>query len=152
MYRIKHMSLDDPWEWNCDVAGHAWVWEQMRHEDLAVVTYTTTYAEMVELGAGGANFRRNALPPLKLLNSTSCSYPEIVYDLPFKPEKDRIAVQPVPRHVPWDVFAHLLGLSPDEFIQRAENGEFGLPASDGIACPRMPSAPWWTSDHPLLSP
>ena len=50
VYRIKHMTLDDPWLWNTDVAGHAWVWDQMRADQLAVVSYTTSYAEMVDLG------------------------------------------------------------------------------------------------------
>ena len=44
------MTLDDPWFWNTDVAGHAWVWDQMRADQLAVVSYTTSYAEMVDLG------------------------------------------------------------------------------------------------------
>jgi hypothetical protein len=36
--------------WNTDVAGRAWVWDQMRADQLAVVSYTTSEAEMVDLG------------------------------------------------------------------------------------------------------
>jgi hypothetical protein len=61
VYRIKHMRLDDPWYWNTDVAGHAWVWDQMRADQLAVVSYTTCYAEMVELVSMTVG-----CPPLKL--------------------------------------------------------------------------------------
>jgi hypothetical protein len=38
VYRIEYMTLDDPWYWNTDVAGHAWVWDQMRDDQLAVVS------------------------------------------------------------------------------------------------------------------
>lgn len=145
--------MDDPSDWLSDVAGHTWVWDQMRADQLVVVSYTTSYAEMVDLGARGGGFRETPLPPLKLLNSTTTSLPEIVYDLPFKPDGDLITVTPVARHLPWDVFAHKLGLSPDEFQRRDENGEFGVPASEGVSCPRIWTMvrPWWTSEHPALA-
>ncbi|OBI14929.1 hypothetical protein A5712_29850 [Mycobacterium sp. E2327] len=152
VYRIKYMKLDDPWYWNTDVAGHAWVWDQMRHDQLAVISYTTSYAEMVDLGARGGGFGESQLPPLELLNSPTTHLPEIVYDVPFKPDGDRLTVTPVARHLPWNVFAYKLGLSPDEFERRADNGEFGPPASEGVSCPRIGNMvrPWWTSDHPAL--
>jgi hypothetical protein len=153
VYRIKHMTLDDPWDWNTDVAGHTWVWDQMRADQLAVVSYTTCYAEMVDLGARGSSFRETPLPPMELLDSPTVSIPEIIYDLPFKPDSDRVTVTPVARHLTWDVFAHKLGVSPDEFRRRAENGEFGVPASEGVFCPRIwtMERPWWTSEHPALA-
>jgi hypothetical protein len=132
VYRIKYMTLDDPWYWNTDVAGHAWVWDQMRADQLAVVSYTTSYAEMVDLGARGSCFSEKPLLPVDLWELES----EIVYDLPFRPDGDRITVTPVARH---------------QFRRRAENGEFGAPASEGVSCPRMPETPWWTSEHPALA-
>jgi hypothetical protein len=153
VYRIKYMTLDDPRCWNMDVAGHAWVWDQMRADQLAVVSYTTSYAEMVDLEARGFSFGETPLPPVELLTTGSVSFPEIVYDVPFRPDPDRIAITPVARHLTWEVFAYKLGLSPEEFVRRASNGDFGIPASDGVSCPRirMMVKPWWTSEHRALA-
>ncbi len=72
VYRIKHITLDDRWLWNTDVAGHTWVWDQMRANQLAVVSYTTSYAEMVDLGARASSFGETPLPPPELLDSANC--------------------------------------------------------------------------------
>jgi hypothetical protein len=148
VHRIKHTGFDDDLVWLSDLTGHAWVWDQMRADQLAVVSYETCYDEMADLGARVPGPRPVPLPTVELLPLA----PEIVYDLPFQPDPNRITVTPVARHLPWDIFAHKLGLSAEEFEQRAQNGDFGVPASTGVRCPGIwvTVRPWWTAEHPDL--
>jgi hypothetical protein len=72
---------------------------------------------------------------MELLASSTVSIPEIVYDVPFSPAAGRVAVTPIARHLPWDVFAHKLRLDPEEFQRRAEGGEFGPAGVEGCGVP-----------------
>ena len=149
VYQMKHPTLDDPLCLVSDIAGQAWVWDQMRTDQPAVVSYKTCYTEMIDLGARVPGFRAKPLPPMELLDLA----PEIVYDLPFKLDRNRLTVTPIARHLPWDVFAHKLGLGQEEFERCAANGDFGVPASEGVSCLGIwiTVRPWWTAEHPALA-
>jgi hypothetical protein len=71
--------------------------------------------------------------------------PEIAFDLPFRPDPEQLTVTPIERHLAWDVYAHKLGLTPDEFQRRADSGDFGRPASDDAYCENPFAGVWWNS-------
>jgi hypothetical protein len=140
------MTITDPYSWNTDVAGHAWVWHQMRSDDLAVVSFTTSYSELIELGAFRHGFQRRPLLDHAMLIERWPRLQEISFDVPFRTDQERLKITPVERHLPWDVYAHNLGLQADEFRLRAERGEFGTPASDDVHDEDINAErPWWNS-------
>jgi hypothetical protein len=145
-YRIAYMDEADSWHWTTNVAGHTWVWDQMRNEALAVVSVTTSYSEIVTLDAFTHGFQRRPLPARKLLLDHWDKLTEIGFDLPFQPELERLTVSPVERHLPWDVYANKLGITPGEFQRRADSGDFGRPASESADYQdHFPAGPWWNS-------
>jgi hypothetical protein len=145
IWRVKN-GVTFPEPWNAMIQGHAWVWEQTKETPLAVIALTVTHAELHRLGALNGGFGLRPLPPRLDPKLTV----EVAIPLPFKPARNRIAVRTVPRHVDWDVFAHLLNLTPEEFKDADRRGKFGPNASDGIPVDRIgpwASLPWWTTKH-----
>jgi hypothetical protein len=150
IWRIRN-GVRAPEPWNTLVAGHAWVWEECKHERLAIVCYGTTFADLarrraVECGLDPKS-RRSVSKPLVSARDLEGA-PEVAIPLPFKPPPNRLTIKEVERHVPWDVFALELGLSEAQFQHLANAGKFGPPASDALGPaayrPGL-SPPWWTS-------
>jgi hypothetical protein len=135
IWRIKHSGKTEMYHWNLDVPGHAWVLEQMAHQKLAVVEVALTVDELFELGARVGGFAHGPLTPelVPLLPGLS----EVTLPLPFQPSIEVILHQ-LERRVGWDVFAHWLGLTSEEFIAHDDAGRFG-PAGKGEFAVR----PWW---------
>ena len=135
IWRIKHSNETEMYHWNLDVPGHAWVFEQMAHHKTAVVEVTVTVDDLFGLGAQVGGFARGPLTPelLQLLPGI----PEVSIPLPFEPSAE-VVVHQVERRVGWDVFAHWLGLTREEFIEHDEAGKFG-PSGEGA----FAMNPWW---------
>lgn len=154
VYRRKFMSSAEAWYWNTDVAGRAWVWDQMRNEQLAVISFATSHSELAALGAFMHGFQRTPLGSDDLSPEVWKILPEIGFDLPFRPDPDRLTISPVERHLPWDIYAHKLGLAPEEFQRRAEKGDFGPSSSETADCQDNPFLvrPWWdAATAPLIA-
>jgi hypothetical protein len=144
IWRLEN-GVRAPEPWNTLVEGHPWVWEQSRSQPLAVVAVDITRTELGRHGAMEGGF---GLRPLRDTNLNEI--PDVAIPLPFKPAGDRIVIRPVERHVRWDVFALLLGMAPEQFLEAATAGEFGPPASDALgSSPGRygESPPWWTSSQ-----
>lgn len=139
VWRVHHLSSSE----NCnqDLAGHAWVWERCKLERLAVIRYSTSYEELQDLGALSGGFGVRPLVPANVLPRTA----EVAISAPFCPSRDRLTVIEVERHVPFDVFAFLLGITVERFRDLQEAGEFGVPASQGSRHSYGDVAPWWTT-------
>lgn len=135
IWRIKHSGETEMYHWNLDVPGHAWVLEQMAHQKLAVVEVALTVDELFELGARVGGFARGQLTPelLPLLPGL----PEVSLPLPFRPSSE-VIIHQLQRRVGWDVYAHWLGLTREEFIAHENAGRFG-PAGEG----KFAMSPWW---------
>lgn len=155
VYHLSHPELRRRGEgWASDLTGRTWVWDQMRHEPLAIVSYVTTYSELAALGALLGAGRSKLGPPEQVLPAWN-NLAEISFDLPFRPDPSRLVTTPVPRHLPRDVYACALGLTVEEFDRRAERGDFGEPASHGLTLDRtlFVQTPWWDSaTAPLSTP
>jgi hypothetical protein len=135
IWRIKYSGEQDMYHWNLDVAGHAWVLEQMAHRNLAVVEIALTIEGMLELGARVGGFAHGPLTPelVPLLPGL----PEVSLPLPFQPSTEPI-IHLLERRVGWDIFAHWLGLTNEQFAAMDEAGRFGS-AGEGDFEVR----PWW---------
>lgn len=147
VYHLLHPDTDAELNgWDSDVAGRAWVWNRMRHEPLAVLTFATNYAELAVLDARESSHRME-LGPRDDVHSLWTYLTEISFDLPFRPDPARLFVTPIARHLPRDVYAHELGLTLEEFDRRAGRGDFGIPASDGLVLDDnlFVQTPWWDS-------
>jgi hypothetical protein len=146
VWRLRHP--EDLPDWNLSTRGHVWVWDQMRTDRLAVLEWETSYDEIVALGAYSHGFRKGPLPDAALLQIPGAAW-EVGFDVPFTPSRDRLSLIEVDRHVDWQMFAHLLGMTEEEFIARANANHFAPP----IPAPRDPSIggprPWWPTDYVL---
>jgi hypothetical protein len=155
VYHLLHPSSDaEEKGWDSDLAGRTWVWDQMRHEPLAILSYVTTYSELAEFGALQGPGRRKLGLPEHILPAWN-ELTEISFNLPVRLDPTRLVMTPVPRHLPRDVYACTLGLTIEEFDRRAERGDFGEPASHGLTLDRtlFVQTPWWDSaTAPLSTP
>ncbi len=153
VYHLLHSSSGtEEWGWDSDMAGRTWVWDQMRHEPLAILSYVTTYSELAAHGARHGSGRMELGPPEHVLPAWNM-LTEISFDLPFRPDPTRIIMTPVPRHLPREIYACKLGLAVEEFDRRAERGDFGEPASHGLDLDQtlFVPTPWWDSATAPLS-
>ncbi|MFP3714708.1 hypothetical protein [Puerhibacterium sp. TATVAM-FAB25] len=135
VWRLRYAEQRKPDYWHQDVAGHAWVVEQLHSSDPVLITMTLARDELFALDAHVGGFRHSVLTPkgMSLFNI----FPEIAFPLPFEPPVP-LEVTPIQRRIGWDVFAHWLGLSREEFIAEHESGAFG-PAGVGD----FEVSPWW---------
>lgn len=153
VYHLLHPSSDaEEKGWDSGLAGRTWVWGQMRHESLAILSYVTTYSELAGLGAlQGPDRRKLGLPEhiLPVWNKLT----EISFSLPVRLAPTRLVMTPVPRHLPRDIYACMLGLTTEEFDRRAERGDFGEPASSRLTPDPTPffQTPWWDSTTAPMS-
>jgi hypothetical protein len=136
---------DDEW-----MAEHAWVWEQSKHERLAVIEYQTTYADLERRGALKAvrDFTDFTYEYAPLESSRDLRVtPEVAIPLPFKPPRYRLHISEVSRTVSWDLFAFMLGLSNAEFQALDRAGGFGTAYSTTLDSDLsgFDGKPWWTS-------
>lgn len=153
IYHLLHLSSGTEEKgWDSDVAGRTWVWDQMRHEPLAILSYVTTYSEPSAHGARHGSGRRKLGPPERVLPAWNM-LTEISFNLPFRPDPTRLVVTPVLRHLPREIYACKLGLAVEEFDRRAERDDFGEPASHGLNLDQMlfVPTPWWDSATAPLS-
>jgi hypothetical protein len=136
IWRIKYSGETEMYHWNMDVPGHAWVLEQMAHQKPAVVEVALTVDELFKLDAMVGGFARGRLTPelVPLLPDL----PEVSLPLPFHPSTE-VTIHQLERRVGWDVFAHWLGLTREEFIAHDDASRFG-PAGEGEFAMR----PWWS--------
>lgn len=135
IWRIKHSGQTAMYHWNQDVPGRAWVLEQMAHQELALVEVRITLEELYERGAMAGGFARGPLTPE--LASLIPRLPEVSLPLPFRPST-QITIHQVERRVGWDVFAHWLGVTRDDFIAHEQEGRFGA-SGEGL----FEINPWW---------
>lgn len=135
VWRVKYSTHPDPYAWAQDVAGHAWVIEQLAQSDPVVLELNVGVDELMDLGAQVVSFNARALTPelLPLLEHL----PEIAFPLPFQAPR-ALTLHPLERRIGWDVFAHWLGMDVEEFRKRHEAGEFG---TEGVG--RYDVSPWW---------
>lgn len=139
VWRVKFSGQTELYSWNLDVAGHTWVFQQMCTEPLAVVTFRTTYEDLRALGARAGGFGSGPVTPRLLALPTA----EVAVPLPLWPDRADLVVEPVERQVEWDVFARLLRLEDQEFIQRAEAGDFGPSGLKTEPAGVPGERPWW---------
>jgi hypothetical protein len=133
------------------IDGHALVLAQMVDDEPAVLEIRLSYRELLALGARVAEARHpdftaqevrakefdvtkydlskmvqvleDLTPFAELQPQADKTLPELAVPLPFAlPAGSRLHM--VPRHVPWDVYAYLLGLDGPTFIELAERGQF----------------------------
>ena len=107
----------------------------MANQKLAVIEVALTVDELLELGAMVGGFAHGPLTPA--LVALLPGLPEVSVPLPFQPSLE-VIIHQLERRVGWDVFAHWLGLTREEFITHDDAGRFG-PAGEGEFAMR----PWW---------
>jgi hypothetical protein len=109
--------------------GVTWVFQQMRHEELAVLKLKISYDSLVKLGATTEGFENKTLPTLRELTSRA---PGVAIPAPFRPSRSRVELRRIDRDLPWTVFAELLGLDDEEFQRRDRSGDFGPRLPDSV--------------------
>jgi hypothetical protein len=144
VWRLRHPEIMP--DWNLSTPGHVWVWCQMRADRPAVVAWETSYDEIEALGGYGHGFSRGPLPELVHFRQSG-AVPEVGFDVPFTPARGRLSVIEVHRHVDWLMFAHLLGVTEEEFQVRDNAGHFAPPEPRS----NLPFLvyPWWSTDYVL---
>ncbi len=117
-------------DWPVHTDGHLFVLRHLADDQPAVVEVSFDYDELVALGAMSGGFHLRPLLPEDMLRAEAVRIPEVAIPAPLPPPPG-LRVHEVERAVDWDVFALLLGLERDEFVEQAEAGAFG---------PKMPVA------------
>ncbi|WP_139316812.1 MULTISPECIES: hypothetical protein [unclassified Pseudonocardia] len=113
-----------------------------------MITVRTSLDELRTLRAFTHGFNRKELAPGNLLPDIWHRLPEIGIDSPYRPPSPDLTIIPVERHLPWDVYAHLLGISAKQYEKRATNGDFGPAASDATTFDDIGlERPWWNSSE-----
>lgn len=124
-WRILHPDLaEDP---DAQIDGEIWALRQCLEDPPAIVRAELTDDELVrECSYGGLTRGSLDRDHLELLWD---GLPEIEVPLPVTPDRVR-EVMVLPRRIRGAVAVHLLALTPDDWIQRAKAGEFGVPHRD----------------------
>ena len=147
VWRLRNPQLAETW--NTEPQWRAWVHQQMSSDLPAVIRWTTTYEELVVLGARPGGFRRSA----DLAAVFDDLAMEIEVPAPFRPEPGALEIEDVDRIVDAELLTHLLHIDEWDLADLQESGRLPLPDSEAFE-PRGGSErrPWWwmSSVEPLL--
>jgi hypothetical protein len=127
--------------WSNDPQGRQWVLEQLSDDKPALLTVSLTREEWGEALLAGS-----AEQMLSVSSELLEMFPEFKVRQPFRPRADAVAIEELPRIVEWKIFAKMLGLSQDAFVERAKAGEFGVPGHEVTPTGYPFEKAWWPLD------
>ncbi len=125
-WRLLHPELTD--DKDAQIDGEVWVLRQQLEDPPAVLTIELTDDELLNCKLGGF-YSSNMPDDLQEVLEDWSSQPEIEVPLPIDASRVRAVIER-PRRVRGSIALHLLGLAPDEWMRRAQAGEFGVAHQD----------------------
>jgi hypothetical protein len=141
VWRTQHAHDEESrLQWTKDLDGRQWVLKQLSDDRPALLTVSLTREEWVAAALYPQSVDGQLSLPAELLHAL----PEIHVRQPFRPRADAVEVEELPRIVDWETFAKMLGLSHDEFVKKADAGEFGVPGSKATPTGYPFEVDWWS--------
>ncbi|HWA67821.1 MAG TPA: hypothetical protein VG899_15775 [Mycobacteriales bacterium] len=146
VWRLRNPRLAETW--TTEAQGRAWVHQQMSNDFAAMITWTTTYGELVALGARRGGFGRSS----GLAAVWEGGSMEIEVSAPFRPEPGAIETEHVDRIVDAQLLSYLLGVDVRDLADLRESGQLPAPDSEAFELRVGERRPWWwtSSVEPLL--
>lgn len=126
--------------WTRDLDGRQWVLEQLSDDKPALVTVTLTREEWAAAAVDHGHADRAMSLPDEVFDRLA----EFRVRQPFRPRAEAVEVEELPRIVDWEILAKMLGLSRDEFVKKADAGEFGVPGHEATPTGHPFEIPWWS--------